>query len=397
MDVSREILWLISPPSVGSTPLSQYAATLCACLFTGVGSVGAYYMAKLCAPLAERFFPNALQTTKTTLLGGTRSDLFSYLLLARLFPLLPYSALNIACGVLKVPVQPFFITLVLGSFPYNFVTTQLGDLLGNLASTVGGADGDGAGINTIWTWDLCFKLAVASVLSAAPLLFKEQLKALIGGSEAKAMSGIDSDEEVPLDGLSRQAMMSNASLHRDAYGNGQTGRPCIPLLRRGRTDSTGSEVLAGSPISPSHKKSWSFSWDALRQSLHSHHSRDHAGSSSDTGTSSSDSIFSPTEWSRFSVGGTSTSNTAVTNTSATADDCESGDTDEEQLREDRARKSRQSSRHNSADESAARTKLHQPLQRRTASIETSGGLNYFNDAPRRKSNGRYSPPDWDRF
>jgi len=376
-----------------------YAATVCACLFTGVGSVGAYYMAKLCAPLVERFFPKALQTTKSTLLGGTRSDLFSYLLLARLFPLLPYSALNIACGVLKVPVQPFFITLVLGSFPYNFVTTQLGDLLGNLASTVGGSD-EGTGINAIWTWDLCFKLAVASILSAAPLLFKKQLKSFLGGSDAKMMpSGSNSESaDIPLAGLSRSGAMASRpnlsrydTLEREAQQSNTerpAARPCIPLLRRDRTDSSASEVLAGSPVSAGHKKSWSFSWDTLKHSL-AQHSKD-SSSSSETASNSADSIFSPTmDYPRRSIDGTSTSN------STTVDDGESGDTDEEQLREERARRSRQNSRQNSADFDKASLKAHDHVQRRTASIESTAGLNYFDNAPRRKS-GNYSP-EWDRF
>lgn len=352
-------------------------------------------MAQVCAPLVERYLPRALSRTKSSLLSSentTSADLFSYLLLARLFPLLPYSLLNIACGVLHIPVYPFFATLVLGSFPYNFVTTQLGDLLANLATATGanGENVQSAGsINDIWTWDLCFKLAVASILSAAPVIFKKQLQALLGGGKANAGSSVAvatrrgslSNNALGMTHINPQTLMAQharpltlgfpsgghevelSTVEQEKLANirsqytldgslqpahAMTG-PCrsferdysdstehstssgesthqtvpraslpssqqyefsIPLLKRDRTDSTASEILAGphppplsasstitswsafSPIaddtsasewgaspsrsnndgSPQHsrhakKSSWSWSWDTLRSSV----------------------------------------------------------------------------------------------------------------------------------
>ncbi|KAK9900576.1 hypothetical protein P389DRAFT_14731 [Cystobasidium minutum MCA 4210] len=301
-----------------------YAATVCACIFTGVGSVLAYYMARLCAPLVERFFPRALSTTRSALLSGSSSDLFSYLLLARLFPLLPYSALNIACGVLKVPVKPYFTTLVLGSFPYNFVTTQLGDLLGSLANSA-----ESGNINAIWTWDLIFKLAVASILSAAPVIFKEQLKGIIGGSsEANKETIISSEENLPLAPLSANTdyIEPEADLY-DNYAAASYGQDRnAPLLRRDRTDSSASEVLFAPALelfdgsssgrgsnssSASHKKKWSFSWKSLRRSLNS---------------SNNESACSASE---YSLNSADTSSFASHTTARTSLDEEAGDTDEE--------------------------------------------------------------------
>ena len=238
-------------------------------------------MARLCSPLVERYCAKALSTTRTSLLSGSSADLFSYLLLARLFPLLPYSVLNIACGVLKIPVKPYFITLVLGSFPYNFVTTQLGDLLGNLANSAE----SGSGASAIWTWSLCFKLAVASVLSAAPLLFKEQLKSFIGSSNNPSVGAVEarsSSLAMPKPrrqkSVSSPAVDDNPSLpfmhEQGAYSLSDLTHPSMPMLRRSRADSAASDILLPAyPVSMrrgqhSHKRSLSLrikdSWDALR-------------------------------------------------------------------------------------------------------------------------------------
>ena len=332
-------------------------------------------MAKLCAPLVERFFPRALATTRSTLLSGSSADLFSYLLLARLFPLLPYSVLNIACGVLKVPVGPYFVTLVLGSFPYNFVTTQLGDLLGSLTGA--------AGIDAIWTWDLCFKLAVASVLSAAPLLFKEQLRAYLGAGKTSAP------------GAGASAKLDCASRPLNAQD--------IPLLRRDRTDSTASEVLAAPAMLPpqrartsaagsaadgrgrGHAKKWSFSWSEWRHSP-----------ANDSGYSSG----------RRSPVIASSSGHGHAAAGEAGSDAEEGDTDEEDARERRVSDSRRSSR------SFEQSFTAPSSQRRMASIETSASVNghnhhysspspassYFFDAvPRRSPSASSAFSEWDRF
>lgn len=59
----------------------------------------------------------------------TGSNLFSVLLLLRLLPLTPYGMMNIACGILNVPLVPFASTLAVGSVPWNAVTAQLGEIL----------------------------------------------------------------------------------------------------------------------------------------------------------------------------------------------------------------------------------------------------------------------------
>lgn len=130
-------------------------------------------MARKTSPFFQWMFPKALTTLQNSI--NNSGDVFSHLLLIRLFPLLPYAMLNVAAGVIGVPAQPFFWTLVLGSAPFNAVTTQIGDLLASLPP--GAAAGD---LSSIWTASLCFKLLCISAVSALPVIFKKQIKQLLG-------------------------------------------------------------------------------------------------------------------------------------------------------------------------------------------------------------------------
>ncbi|KAI5479981.1 transmembrane protein 41a [Pseudohyphozyma bogoriensis] len=162
--------------------------TVSACVWTAVGSMGAYGIARVVSPLVEYYFATPLGVTRRAL-GlvapsttspaqvqpvTSSSSLFEHLLLARLFPLLPYSVLNIISGVLSIPLLPFFTTLVLGSFPFNFATVSVGSLVSLSLSS-------DAPLDRIWSTDVILKLVLVTLISVLPLVFKERLKRLLSG------------------------------------------------------------------------------------------------------------------------------------------------------------------------------------------------------------------------
>ncbi|GAA5937613.1 TVP38/TMEM64 family protein [Sporobolomyces koalae] len=166
------------------------AGTLWACLWTATGSTGAYLIALVIAPLVEYYFATPLAMTRRALklpdptaspMPGSpasvpisSSDLFSHLLLARFFPLLPYSVLNVISGVLRLPLGPFFTTLLIGSFPFNFATVSVGNLVALAASDPSTPLGD-----KIWSKEVVMKLVAVTLISVLPLVFKEQLKRML--------------------------------------------------------------------------------------------------------------------------------------------------------------------------------------------------------------------------
>ncbi|KAH9811273.1 snare associated Golgi protein-domain-containing protein [Melampsora americana] len=156
-----------------------FYSTLLTSFLTAVGSTLAYSLAIIARPLIYRYFPNAIKSVKNSLdCFKTHSnqydqfELISYLLLARLIPILPYSALNLTSGAIGLPVLPFFLTLFFGSLPYNFLTTQVGHLIGI-------ATRNHQQHLSIWNSDLLTKLVLISFLSCLPILFKNRLKSSI--------------------------------------------------------------------------------------------------------------------------------------------------------------------------------------------------------------------------
>ncbi|BGP33770.1 hypothetical protein JCM10296v2_005574 [Rhodotorula toruloides] len=183
-----------------------------ACLWTAAGSTGAYAIALVIAPLVEYYFAKPLDMTRKALklprpglapsppgvaqqavAPLSSSDLFSHLLLARFFPLLPYSVLNVISGVLRLPLGPFFTTLLIGSFPFNFATVSIGNLVALAASDPSVPLGD-----KIWSRQVVLKLVAVTLVSVLPLAFKDHLKRALsnGGSVAYALERLK-------DGLAR--------------------------------------------------------------------------------------------------------------------------------------------------------------------------------------------------
>lgn len=189
-----------------------YAGALFASIFTAVGGVLCYLLA---APFADvvTIFPKlsrplqsmrvALQKVSSNHESVVTSDdrkqknnLWTYLLFLRLLPIVPYGMMNIACGVLAVPLLPFAVTMAIGSIPWNFCTAQVGDILQDVATAIqqstaastmqagatvasssGGSSMLASGTLTIlferiWTWDMMIKLVLLSVASALPLFLQ---------------------------------------------------------------------------------------------------------------------------------------------------------------------------------------------------------------------------------
>ncbi|EFP76123.1 hypothetical protein PGT21_004334 [Puccinia graminis f. sp. tritici] len=163
-----------------------WIATPLSCLLTALGSTGAYLIALTARPLIVLLIPRPLKLIQRAVdpfrINGTTNryhtaELSSYLLIARLLPIVPYAALNLASGVLELPLIPFFWTILIGSLPYNLLTTQLGDILRTASESSASSGGlHPASLTEIWTLGLLLKLASLSVLAILPILFKESLR-----------------------------------------------------------------------------------------------------------------------------------------------------------------------------------------------------------------------------
>lgn len=202
-------------------------------------------MAGKTSPLFHFLFPKALRTLQTSI--SDSKDVFSHLLLIRLFPLLPYAMLNIAAGVIAVPAQPFFWTLVLGSAPFNAVTTQIGDILASLPP--GAAAGD---LTSIWTPGLLVKLLCISAISALPVIFKKQIKQLLGNRSDESSDSESGSPTMQLWPASAKSFRCFRARRRASLEGGSSGSDDDELFvgTRSSEDYTGEPEMASLQNTP---------------------------------------------------------------------------------------------------------------------------------------------------
>ncbi|PWZ01001.1 hypothetical protein BCV70DRAFT_87455 [Testicularia cyperi] len=189
-----------------------YWGTLYTSVLTAVGGVFCYLLSAPLAPLITSLpglakpldaMRRALSPGRAHASGrsvmisnshrGSDGNVWTYLLVLRVLPIVPYGLMNIACGVLGVPLLPYGVTLAIGSIPWNFVTCQVGDLLQEIVEaipldedmTVSGIKNKttthaGGGmreiIDHIWTRDMMIKLVLLSIASLLPMVLSRYLK-----------------------------------------------------------------------------------------------------------------------------------------------------------------------------------------------------------------------------
>lgn len=108
-------------------------ATLLLTLLTATGSILSSLLSRPMAPILSQWFPRALTVTKNVLHGDSDSNSTSQnktpvwvrLSVLRLIGVVPWSGLNIACGVCGVSVADCFLGAFIGALPWTAVTCQV--------------------------------------------------------------------------------------------------------------------------------------------------------------------------------------------------------------------------------------------------------------------------------
>ncbi|NWR86855.1 TM41A protein, partial [Furnarius figulus] len=154
---------------------------LCSVL-TSVGATFCYLLsAAFGKQLIVHYFPE-----KVALLQGkveeNRSCLFFFLLFLRLFPMTPNWFLNLSAPILNIPVSQFFLSVLIGLTPYNFICVQTGAILSQITS-----------LDAIFSWDTLLKLlamAMAALIPGALIkrYSKKHLK-LDGDKQTQTLNG----------------------------------------------------------------------------------------------------------------------------------------------------------------------------------------------------------------
>lgn len=86
---------------------------------------------------------------------------------------------QVIAGVLRLPLGPFFSTLLIGSFPFNFATVSIGNLVALAAADPSKPLGD-----KIWSREVVLKLVAVTFISVVPLAFKDRLRSMLSNGGA---------------------------------------------------------------------------------------------------------------------------------------------------------------------------------------------------------------------
>lgn len=114
--------------------MSSVSSTLLMTTLTALGSVFSSLLATPLSPVISQFFPKALSLTRNALEGGDttstahshdRSPAWVRLSVLRLIGVVPWSGINIACGVTGVALFDCVLGAFIGTLPWTAVTCQV--------------------------------------------------------------------------------------------------------------------------------------------------------------------------------------------------------------------------------------------------------------------------------
>ena len=111
---------------VAGAVFGLFAGSLYTIIGAMINSVLMFYIARF---LGFRAVSNFTQNSKSKILKtlGEPGGKFSLILILRLMPLVPYNALNYACGVMNVSLRDYVVATFVGIVPATFIMVNLGE------------------------------------------------------------------------------------------------------------------------------------------------------------------------------------------------------------------------------------------------------------------------------
>lgn len=111
---------------VAGTAFGLFAGSLYTIIGAMINSVLMFYIARF---LGFRTVSAFTQNSKSKILKtlGEPGGKFSLILILRLMPLVPYNALNYACGVMNVSLREYVVATFVGIVPATFIMVNLGE------------------------------------------------------------------------------------------------------------------------------------------------------------------------------------------------------------------------------------------------------------------------------
>lgn len=140
----------------------QWFGFVLACILSAVGATFCFLLSKFFGKeYIVKYFPDYLTVIQKKIEENLDS-LFFFLLFIRAFPMTPNWFVNMACPICNVPIHLFFLSVLVGLMPYNFICTQAGCIL----SQINTLD------NIFSSWTLVKIFAIANIALIPGVLIK---------------------------------------------------------------------------------------------------------------------------------------------------------------------------------------------------------------------------------
>lgn len=124
----------------------------------------------------------------------SKSQTWIRLSILRLVGIVPWSLLNIASGVCRIPLLDCFLGAFIGSIPWTTVTCQIGSLLQTLSSQTQSQSLS----SLIFTPQIIMRLVLLTALSLAPILGRSWLQSLLGDDPQPKQTSLSEKAKNPI-------------------------------------------------------------------------------------------------------------------------------------------------------------------------------------------------------
>ncbi|TRM67763.1 hypothetical protein BD626DRAFT_395106 [Schizophyllum amplum] len=138
---------------------------------------------RVATPVNDAFEEKQLEPAPVT----NNTPTWIRLSILRLIGVVPWSGINIACGVCGVSLWDCMLGNLVGSLPWTAVTCQVGDILQTFASNSNNTDAMTLS-SLLASREIIVKLILLSVLSLAPILGRDWLRAWASGETSQGVT-----------------------------------------------------------------------------------------------------------------------------------------------------------------------------------------------------------------
>jgi uncharacterized membrane protein YdjX (TVP38/TMEM64 family) len=130
-------------------------------------TVGATIIFLVCRTAAGDVFRERAGPTAARIEEGLRRDAFSYIVALRLLPIAPFWLINLALGLIDIPLPTFIAASFLGIVPVSLIIASLGSGLDSVLRR-----GGRIGPHAILEPHFILPLAGLAILSLAPIVYR---------------------------------------------------------------------------------------------------------------------------------------------------------------------------------------------------------------------------------